>query len=469
MLLIGVEPDMRKIFIISFLFFLFFCSCNSTTSNKHQDNNKTMRLTSEFNVSEYLKIEKDNFIKMNHVKSVDLDLKKYEKREIEILKNRKILSCTLINDSLLLEIYSDEENGGLEIGLIELKSNTYKKIGNTPFSAAYGKNSIVLQNRFYITSICYNENNNKLFGKILLYDCLTDNFTELDNYGVLNIVQYIAPVNDNGVAYCYYEADTQDWVVKYFDISENHLKEVFRYSNYTGSNISPMSLSSDKENITLVMQFTQENKYHTQIAYINIGTGLNYVEEIDFREYFGDEYEILDFMTDGSVYFLKIDIQGTIEWHIFKRDGDKMNIILPAICHLDELISTYPDSSSIPAFQQYNPSIGDLIDINIFDSTLKTYNIKKMESNKIEFIKSNGKDIIVILKNELSDKFEYVYINDYRKIDKPAWDQWLFVYPQDEDISAIPEKSEEMKKNIQSNIEDICKNDFRWKYLFLDN
>lgn len=452
---------MRKKFVCIFLSVILFCSCSSKITN-----NKVMTLTSGFIASNQLNVDNENFVKMNHIQSMELDLKQCKINEIDTLNNRKFITCKMLRDNLILETYSESNRNNIEIGLLDTKSNEYRKIGCTYFSAAYGDHSILLQDRFYATNLSY-ENNGEIHSKILLYDSLKDKLIEADTFKTLNIVQYITPVKDNGFAYCYYEHYTQDLVVKYYDLSSNTSKEIFRYSYYTESNISPMSLSFNMGNITLVMQSIKDNKYHTQIAYINIENGLEYVEEVNFSEYFGTEYEILDFIIQDQVYFLKVGISDSIEWHIFKRNNDKIKIILPTIFHLNELIFNYSNEISGSIFRQYNSPHADLINLNTFDSSIKTYYIKGIELNEIDCIRSNGKDIIFILNSD--NKFQYVCANNYNEITKTKRDQALFVYPQDEYDNIIPEKAKEMQTNIENRLHSLCESDFRWKYLFENN
>lgn len=482
---------MKKFFICYLLSCLFFCGCNiKSKGNDSSANDSSIRdssinyssindfsiddvttLKSEFSISQYLNVDKEQFVKLRHIRALNLNLSQYPLKIIDSLTNRQIISCAFLEDNVILEIYPDNESKELEIGLLNLHSDMYRKIGNTSFAAAYGNHSVVLQERFYITNLSY-EKDGDLFGKVLVYDLNKDILTEVDEYETLNIVQYITPVKDNGFAYCYYEVNTQDWVVKYFDINKSFGKEIFRYSNYTGSNISPMALTVDDEEIALVMQCIKESKYHTMIAYINKDTGLNYVEELNLSEYFGDNYEIIDFVADNEVFYLKTDISGEIEWHIFKRKGNKMQIVLPAICHLNDITSAFSDSFSNTQFYQCNEVFGDLIDLNISKTTFNTYKIKGIEKDKIDYIRSNGQDIIIILKQESDVGFKYIYATDYNTSYDASRDNDLFIYPQDEydryEVLYL-EKAEGMQETAEETLKLYCENDYRWKYLFGDN
>jgi len=450
-----------KKYICALLCCILFSSCS--VQSKEILNNHVTTLSSEFISTEHLNIDKENFIKINHLQSNDLDFKQYKMYDVDNLKNRKIVACQMLRDELILESYSKVSRNELEIGILNLKSNEYRKIGNSLFSAAYGSHSMVMKNRFYITTFSYEDEDN-LFGKTLLYDALNDEMTEVDNFKILNIVQCITPVKDNGFAYCYYEHYTQDWVIKYYDLVSNACKEIFRYSNYTESNISPMAISFIDNDIALVMQYSEENKYFTQIAYINIENGLYNVESIDLNKYFGAEYEIYDFIIQDQFYFLKVGISGSVEWHIFRRKNDKLEIVLPAIFHLNELAVNKSISSSNSLFRQYNSKNADLIELDIFNASINTYNIKGIDSKEIEYITSNGKEIIFILNSD--NIFQYGHSVDYNDFSNQSFDKMLFEYPQDEYDSIIPEKAKEMQLNIENRLKLLCENDFRWKFLF---
>ena len=116
---------MWKEFICIFLSLILFCSCSSKSRNICKSNNKATTLTSEFITSNLLKVDKEDFIKIDHIQSINLNSKQYKLNEVDILNNRKLISCNMLRDYLILETYSESNRNKMEIGLLNIKLNEY--------------------------------------------------------------------------------------------------------------------------------------------------------------------------------------------------------------------------------------------------------------------------------------------------------------------------------------------------------
>lgn len=186
----------------------------------------------------------DTVTEMKHKNAYAISLDNYELKDVTSSVRGTINSVSWLGDRMILDIYPDDASDCIETGIFDPYANTYEKIGREEFSAAYGSYSCVVQDRYY-AMVTTAENGSAFRGKLLIYDGKTNKLNTADEYGTYNIVQYITPVGENGLAYFYYEDGSQDWVIKYYDLEKNTSKEVFRKSNSDSGQASPVAIACD--------------------------------------------------------------------------------------------------------------------------------------------------------------------------------------------------------------------------------
>ncbi len=419
-----------------------------------------------------LKLQNDTYTELKHNSTSVINLEQFKLQTLNIPLKGTISAISCINNKLIVEIYPDDEKNCVELGVFDPYNNTYKKINRVPFSAAYGEYSCVLQDRYFIMASC-NEVNGEMNGNIIMYDIQTDSLKTVDKFKTHNIVEFLTPVGENAIAYFYYEAQTQDWVVKHYDIEKNNSKEIFRHTNLNDIQISPMSITSDGKDIALVIQFVEGDVYHTQLAWITPEGDWCKTEEIDLYNFFKKEYEITDFKINNNNYYLKAKINDDEEYFILNKDSDNFHLTLPAICHLNKISNSITDESNI-IFLQNTPVLGDLVSINLNNSSFDTYEFSQeiSESNTIAHTKiSKSGDLFVFYSSDNSE-YKFQVIPEYKtKADTP-FNPGLYVSPRqqyEEYVNseyATPEGIEELKKTTEEAEKQMSQNDFRWNFVF---
>lgn len=475
---------MKKLFsafaLMSSLCLLFAVSCN----NKPRKKNSSIFLESNSgnyseqtgNITE-LNLRNDYFTELKHKESQkQLNLEKYELKNLDSSFNGTLVSVNCIKDKLIINSYPADEQNCIETGIFNPYNNTYEKTGRTPFCAAYGNNTGVLAERYFFM-IDADEADGELNGKVTICDIKNNSSWTIDNYKIHNIVQYITAVSEKGIAYCYYENETQDWVIKYHDIVTDETKEIFRHTNFNDVPLSPVALASDGKDIVLAIQSSGEEAYKTQLIWIDPDNSDHKTEKVNLERFFGDEaFEITDFIINNNYYCFKASVENEEEYFIFDRSDDILHVTLAAITRLNDLEGSF-DSSSDILFRQNEPVLGDLIDINLTDGSFVSYSlpVEFTEQNNISFLKTNSKGDMIIFYGTEPSGCKYQIIRDYRSDAAVQTDAALYASPEDNYSNyvnsdhATKDGIEEMKRSMENIKKSMAENDFRWEFVYQYN
>lgn len=375
---------------------------------------------------------------------------------------------------MITEIIPDGSTNTLELGLFDPYENVYKTIGSIPFSAAYGTYSQVIDDRFVAMVTC-KETNEKMYGKVTVYDIETGELHSTDDYEIYNIVQFITSFKNDEIIFLYYEANTQDRVIMHYNLITKETGELFRESNYNNEENSPVSITTDEDKIILVLQYIKDGVYHTQFEWISQDGELLKKEEPDFYSFFDStDYQITDFNIEGNYYYLKAIIDDHQEYFIFTRENDDFHVILPAICILNDFVSNYLTNVSGLLFYQDDGVLGNLVNVDLKNNSLKTYQFSGdfLGDNSIKLIKKISENDLIIFYDNDSANYEYQLIPDYSSINSKPLNASLYVSPREQLkqlISSNHATPEEIKEKIESTKQtenSLKENNFRWKFVY---
>lgn len=434
---------------------LSFSMITTVSCDKNRGSSKKTPIENESSPADNditpLTVSNNSSIELKHEDALVINLDSYELNEFDLPFDGTIASIKCAEDKIITCIYPDDENGCLETGVFDPYSGTYEKIERLPFSAAYGSYMKVISDRYFVM-IYSCESSDRLSGRVMVYDMETGKSDIIDEYDIHNIVQYVTKAGENGIAYYYYEAETQDWILKYYDMNTGEAKEIFRQKNSGEKQVSPMALTDDGDNIVLVTQYIEDEVYHTCLTWISYDGNIFKTEETGLQNFFGDTaYEITDFVINDSNYFIKVRIDEKEEYFFLSRDKNELSVKIPAICRLNKMLDEFPADSSSILFQQNEYILGDLINVDLKNNTFRSYmlNYRTMSdgSNIIapDYVKiNNSGDMLLFYVSD--QKIEYQIIKDYASINKKQRDYTLYEPPVD--------------KNI------MIDNDFRWKFLY---
>lgn len=466
--------------LMSLLCLLCTVSCNDKSRKKSSSSSIESNLgnyseQAENNITE-LNLRSDYFTELKHSNQKVIELNEYELKSLDSSLNGTLVSVTCVKDKIITCSYPADEQNCIETGIFDPYNNTYEKAGRTPFCAAYGSNTVVLADKYFFM-IDADETDGGLNGNVTIYDIENNDLRTIDNYKIHNIVQYVTDVGENGIAYCYYENETQDWVIKYYDIVTDKTKEIFRHTNFNDVPLSPVALASDGKDIVLAVQSSGEEAYRTQLIWIDPDSSVNKTEKVNLERFFGDEtFEITNFIINNNYYCFKTIAENEEEYFIFDRSDDILHVILPAITRLNDLAGAF-DSSSDILFRQNEPVLGDLIDINLTDGSFVSYSlpVEFAEQNNISFLKANSKGDIIIFYGTDPSGCTYQIIRDYKSDAAGQTDAALYASPEDNYNNyvnsdyATKEGIDEMKKSMEKTKKSMAENDFRWKFVYQYN
>lgn len=372
-----------------------------------------------------------------------LEPDKYDKREMEFLHGKSVISFDYIQNKFIIKFFSDEKNSSAEIGIFDPAVNEYKKIEEIPFSASYGKDSFVISDRYYVTFNSY-ESADSLTGYVRIYDIETDKLSVIDEFKEYNIVQFAAPINDNAFVCLYYEDDTQNWVMKYYDIISEQSREIFRHTNFNKNDtLSPMALSYDGENIVLVLQYiekemyktnyvTEKDVYKTCFMYLNTQGELMEIADADLNSFLGDYYEITDLAVNENYYFLtalhfspsyeNIEITEKISLILKKTDNEFIYNDVMCTRNYNIISNDFLNKESL-VYEAYIFGREDskgVADLNLSDKKVRLYEYPldfDNELNDIELTRMLSEDDLFILLHDNEKNYKYQIV-DYKNAEK---------------------------------------------------
>lgn len=437
------------------LIFVFLLSCLSgckkvgSESSKNSINSETPQKTdnemyyydpvagSPLSFRQYLTTittDDSNSERIQFVSRREIEFDKYDEQNIEFLNGKTIISFDYIQNKFIVKFYPDPCNSTAEIGIFDPAVNEYKKIEEIPFSASYGKDSFVINDRYYVMLSSY-ESDVSLTGCVRVYDIETDELSVIDEFEEYNIVQFATSISDNEFVYMYYEDNTQDWVMKYYDLISHESAEIFRHSNYNKTEtLSPMALSYDGENIVLVLQYiekemyktnyyTEKEVYKTNFMYLNMQGELVKTEVTDLNVFFGDYYEITDLLISDNYYFLN-----AIYTDESNELTDKKSIILKKsdneFVHIDttlakkyNLISNTLLNKENIFYEAHETSRNDMnwiINVNLNNNSARSYEYPfdvYGEADEVELTRMLSEDDIFVLLYDKEKNYKYKIID----------------------------------------------------------
>jgi hypothetical protein len=269
-----------------------------------------------------------------------------ESMQPDVLPTKGLLWSALpLSGSWLLEISQSAEGkttqgrGELELAVYDPETDAYTVLSETASQAfGYERSEFTAADRYYVRIRSYpdSETADDICGMVDFYDTETGTYTVADSYEVHNIVQYGAAAAENGLVWCYYEAGTQDWVVKYYSFAEGTAEEIFRHTNENeNTTASPMALAVDGEQVALAVQYRDEDAYttYTRLLWFTLDGDYLKTEELPLYDVFGHgACDIETFDIFGSYYCFSTK-KGTL---LLERDGDTFYPLSVEGCEIDQ-------------------------------------------------------------------------------------------------------------------------------------
>ncbi len=380
-----------------------------------------------------------------------LELDKYDKQEMAFLHGKTVISFDHIQNKFIVKFYPDAPSSTVEIGIFDPAVNEYKKIEEFPFSASYGKDSFVIGDRYYVTFSSY-ESSESLTGYVRVYDIETDELSVVDEFKEYNIVQFATPIGDDAFAYLYYEDDTQNWVMKYYDLISHECREIFRHTNFNkNETLSPMALAYDGENIVLALQYivkemyktnyyTEKDVYKSCFLYLNTQGELRESADTDLNCFLGDYYEFTDLTIKDGYYFLSA-IHFDPAYGVDKEISEKILIILkrsdnefiyyqvPHSRNYNIISNDFLNKESLVYESHYlgredSPCISDVSlndkKVRIYEYPFDIYD----ELDDVELTRMLSKDDLFVLLHDKDGNYKYQIV-DFRSATKKPFNYYI--------------------------------------------
>lgn len=454
----NIMKKISLINILSLLISICLFSCQSSKLNNDFDNNETIDITLT---------KKCIQLKEKAQKNINLDNVDTQKIADEF--NGNIISANWVGEKIVIESYPKDVKGCIELGLFDPYNNIYNKKSNITFTASYRNSILTISDRYYLSLNTYVEENDKLVGKVVLYDMYADEVRILDEYPIYNIVQYITAINEDEFAYFYYDGNTQEWVVKKYNLSSDESKEIFRHTNNTQNVTSPVALSSSSNKIVLVLQTIDSKEYDVELLWIENNSYKT--ERINLHIFFdGMEYMISNLSIKDSQYYFQVMVNDAYEYFIFNRDENEFNVVLPAVYHFNELCNLDTDIKML--FNGNDSSKHQKSVYNVNNSEFENYLLIKSTSlDDLYTVRCNENSDLFILYKE-SNMYSYQLVTNFESYARQG-NSALFVSPQEQIEYAKEHYPEEKASKIQNEctelLKDICNGDFRWRYIYLNN
>lgn len=356
-----------------------------------------------------------------------------DKQVLDLPIKGSIYSITSLQNKLIFEASHDSNNGVVSLGIFDPYTKAYEIIDEIPFSAGYGKYSLTMYNRYYVTVVSENTENG-LTGYVIIYDIEMNTLKIIDEFEEYNIVNGITAVGDNALAYFYYETETQDWIVKYYNFDTAEIKEIFRHSNNNANTTSSlMAIGSDGDEIVLVIQYISNGVYSTNLEWITASGDWHKTENIDLDELYGNKYEITGIKICNEYYFIDAFIIGDEinTSSILKRTDNCLNIYafntLTAIAPLSEDFSDISDIRYINT-RNDNNSIDGIFMVDLIEESMRSYDFSEDLTLEDRVFVNSFNDLI-ILYFENSSIISYQIIPNFTTIDVKPMDGDIPVFP----------------------------------------
>lgn len=320
--------------------------------------------------------------------------KSFSESTIEITDYEKIDISDFESQRLTLDVYSGNNlfltymNDGY---LYNTESKEQKLISEIEWNAMYCS-PMIINGRYYVIMPSKNTEDG-LVSKLYVYDVESDEFYEADSFYAHNIVQYWTCVNDDKLAYVYYESESKDRIIRLYDFSEKSYKELYRIDGQ--DKYSPMGLTFNGENLVLALQLYNE-EYETETVLKEINLQGNEVTSTSTYEYplslirdvfYNNGY----YITYGNRFRAKQDystVYSIIENNEIKTvlSTDK-KLKFPMNFFTDNNLSFYTCANN-----------RDIVSVNITDGEIKYYDIVVPDCSYMQCAVSNERNDIAVIK-----------------------------------------------------------------------
>lgn len=322
--------------------------------------------------------------------------KSFSESTIEITDYEKIDISDFESQRLTLDVYSGNNlfltymNDGY-LYLYNTESKEQKLISEIEWNAMYCS-PMIINGRYYVIMPSKNTEDG-LVSKLYVYDVESDEFYEADSFYAHNIVQYWTCVNDDKLAYVYYESESKDRIIRLYDFSEKSYKELYRIDGQ--DKYSPMGLTFNGENLVLALQLYNE-EYETETVLKEINLQGNEVTSTSTYEYplslirdvfYNNGY----YITYGNRFRAKQDystVYSIIENNEIKTvlSTDK-KLKFPMNFFTDNNLSFYTCANN-----------SDIVSVNITDGEIKYYDIVVPDCSYMQCAVSNERNDIAVIK-----------------------------------------------------------------------
>ena len=167
---------------------LVLCSCQG---NDNYDDKFTISANSTV-----YSIEPNDYIDINNMDINDIEIVAYSE------------------DNLFINEYNADDSK-INIHIINTETHSDKVIGTADWNVLYHYLYSVIDNRYFV--IIPTSYESGLKSTLYVYDIQNEQFYVGDEFYPHNIVHYMTDIDNNHIAYFYYENETCNWVIKKYD------------------------------------------------------------------------------------------------------------------------------------------------------------------------------------------------------------------------------------------------------------
>lgn len=362
---------------------VLFCSCSNSEfeSRLLQDSITNVSETQIF-------IENADEPQAKSFSESTIEITDYEKIDISDFESQRLTLDVYSGNNLFLTYMND---GYLYLYLYNTESKEQKLISEIEWNAMYCS-PMIINGRYYVIMPSKNTEDG-LVSKLYVYDVESDEFYEADSFYAHNIVQYWTCVNDDKLAYVYYESESKDRIIRLYDFSEKSYKELYRIDGQ--DKYSPMGLTFNGENLVLALQLYNE-EYETETVLKEINLQGNEVTSTSTYEYplslirdvfYNNGY----YITYGNRFRAKQDYSTV--YSIIKNNEIKTvlstdkKLKFPMNFFTDNNLSFYTCANN-----------RDIVSVNITDGEIKYYDIVVPDCSYMQCAVSNERNDIAVIK-----------------------------------------------------------------------
>lgn len=353
------------------------------------------------------KDEDERFLKNLTVVQKEINPEDY--KSIQITTPGILNVYSAYRNRMLVGLWPDGGNHVEELGWYDCITDTYTPIGTIPMNIANAISNFIVQDRYFVYL--------KLFpaedgwqSELTIVDLQTDEIFLADSFLTHNIHQTITPVGEHALAYQYYEYDTQDWIVRYYDMETKTAKEIYRHTNMNkNATTSPTAIASDGTNIILFIQYQTETLPVTIMQWMKPDGTLLKAECIPLHKAFGGgNYHMAGAQVIGDYYIFSAKKTTNLRTAVYRREGDTF---IPVALGNDALgyMIDYAHNGEFINILKYEGVISGAIKINFKTESAEIYRVSTSNGKAQgiihqSFLNSNGMWLTIAFNNNYSDK-----------------------------------------------------------------